>query len=512
MTTSTAPRTVAAPRRAPEASFFPPRRPGVAFAGIALAFLSFALLQNLLIPVLPVMQTELRTDAAGITWALTAWLITAAVATPLLGKVGDLVGKRRTVLVSLVAIGLGSIVAALAQDLTVLVVGRVLQGLGGAVFPLGFGLVRDLFPRERVAGRIGALSAIMGIGAGVGTVLAGPLSELVGWRGLFLIPLAGVLVAGALLVRDRTLESRATGRVNALSALLLSGWLVALLTPLSTGSQLGWGSPFVLGLLGLAAVLFVGWLAVELRSREPLIDLRVMSLPGVWNANLASLLIGAAMFGVFAYFARFVQTPTSTGYGLGASVAESGLLMLPMLVTMSGVGFLVGAINRVVGLRVQLAVAAALIAISTASLALEHGAAWELAAAAGVFGIGLGLAIAATTSIVVQNVPASQTGVATGANANIRTIGSALGTALMTAIVTGSADAAGLPTEVAYQTGFLVLAGLALLASVVALLPSRRRAGATSAGADAAEPTERADETALEEADELALASAVAEA
>ena len=420
------------------------------------------------------MQEELDTDTAGITWALTAWLISAAVTTPLLGRVGDLVGKRRTILIALSAVALGSVVAALAPSLPVLLAGRVLQGLGGAVFPLGFGIVRDVFPADRVAPRIGALSAVMAIGSGLGTVLAGPLSTFLSWRGLFLLPLVGVTVGGLLVFTVRDSAQRAPGRVNISAAILLSGWLVALLLPLSTGTQWGWSSPVVLGLFALAAALFVAWFVVEVRSREPLVDMRMMRLPGVWNTNLAAILLGAAMFGVFAYLARFVQTPASTGYGFGATVAESGLLMLPMLVTMAVVGFFTGPITRVIAFRGQLALGAALIALSSASIGILHQAPWQTAVAAGVFGLGLGMSFAAMTSIVVQSVPASQTGIASGMNANLRTIGGAIGTAVMTAIITSSLTAADLPAEWGYNAGFLVMAGLAAVAVVVALLSGVR--------------------------------------
>ena len=263
--------------------------------------------------------------------------------------------------------------------------------------------------------------------------------------------------------------------MNLLSATLLTMWLVALLLPLSTGAQWGWGSPRVIGLFGSAAVLLVTWAWVELRSANPLVDLRMLREPAVWSTDIAAIFFGAAMFGVFAYFPRFAQTPASTGWGLGASVGESGLLMLPMLVTMAVSGFLIGPLGRIVPPRLQLMGAAVLLALSTASLAVLHANGLELAVAAAVFGIGLGVGFAAMTTVVVQSVPATQTGVASGVNANLRTIGSAIGTALLTAIVTGSSDASGTPTQQGYETGFLVLAALAAVAALVVLSARIRR-------------------------------------
>ncbi|WP_211359812.1 MFS transporter [Actinocorallia herbida] len=451
------------------------------FTALAVTALTFATLQSLLVPVLPVIQQDLHTDAAGATWTLTAWLITAAVATPLLGRIGDLAGKRRIFLVTVAAVGVGSVVAALAPTLGVLLAARVLQGLGGAMFPLAFGILRDTFPAARLPAGIGAFSALTAVGAGLGTVLAGPLAAALGWRGLFLIPLVGMLVGAVLTLRwvpDST--TRAGGRVNVPAAVLLAGWLVALLLPLSSGAQWGWGSPAVIGLFVLAAVLVAAWALVELRSRTPLVDLRTLAAPALWSTNLAAVFFGAAMFGVFAYFPRFAQTPASSGYGLGLTVGESGLLMLPMLITMAAMGFLAGPLTRFVEPRRQLIAAALLLALPTASLALFHHNAWQLGTAAAFFGIGLGAGFAAMTTVVVQNVPPTETGVASGVNANLRTIGSALGTVLLTAIVTGTAGPTGIPTESGYEYGFLTLAALAVVSALIVITarPHRRPAPA----------------------------------
>ncbi|CAN5442827.1 N/A [soil metagenome] len=438
---------------------------------------SFITLQSLLVPVLPIMQQDLRTSTSGITWTLTAWLIAAAVSTPLLGRVGDLVGKRRVLLISIAAVAVGSVIAALAPNLDVLILARVIQGMGGAIFPLSYGLVRDALPPARVAGGIGILSAITALGSGLGTVLAGPLSTLLGWRGLFIVPLAGAVVGVFLVLRYvPAFGLRAPGRINVPAALLLSGWLVALLLPLSSGTNWGWASPLTIGLFALAAVLLSAWIIVEVRSRQPLVDMRMMSLPGVWNTNAAAVLLGAAMFAVWAYFARFVQEPLSTGYGLGLDITSAGLIMLPMLLLMGIAGFFTGRLSRIVSFRTQLAGAATLIALATLSIGLLHSNVVQLVIATAFFGLGLGVAFAATTNIIVQSVPPTQTGVATGMNANLRTIGSSIGTAIMTVIVTGTAvTVGGEPTEAGYTLGFVVLSAFAAGAVVLALVGRRPR-------------------------------------
>ena len=448
------------------------------FAALGLSVASFATLQSLIVPVLPVIQSELHTTTAGVTWAVTAWLVSAAVATPLVGRIGDLAGRRRTFLIAVAGVSVGSLVAAAAPTIGALIVARVIQGLGGAMFPLAFGLLREAFPAHRLPSAIGAMSAMLAIGSGLGTVLAGPLADLLGWRGLFLVPLVLIAIGGvltALFVPES--RERATGGVNVPAAVLLSGWLVALLLPLSQGTIWGWGSPLVIGLLVAALVLLAAWVVVELRSRVPLVDIRMLASPRIWPMNLAGMLNGAAMFGVFAFFPRFVQTPASTGWGLGASVAVSGLLMLPMLVTMGVAGFLSGPLARVIASRTQVAIAGALMVVATVAIALAHSTAWMLMAEAAVFGLGLGIVYAAITSVVVQSVPPTQTGVASGMNTNLRTIGSSIGVTVMTAIVAGTIGPTGIPTEAGYTAGFLAVAAIgagAVLAAVAAILLARR--------------------------------------
>lgn len=453
------------------------RSPLVIFGVLAVSLASLTMLQSLVVPVLPALQREFGTSPSLITWTLTAWLLSAAIATPILGRVGDMVGKRRTLLVVLAALALGSLIAATAPTIGVLLIGRVIQGLGGAMFPLAFGIVRDNLPAARVPGAIGALSAVIAVGSGLGTVLAGPIVDGLGWRWLFWIPLVTTVVGGLLAaVVIPESASRAGGRINWLAAGLLAGWLVALLMPLSEGMVWGWSSPLVIGLFVAAAVLLAAWIVVEVRSINPLIDMRIMRLPGVWTVNLAALFVGAGMFGIFAFFPRFVQTPTSAGYGLGATVGESGILMLPMLVAMAAAGFVSGPLARRIGFTAQLVGGAALIAASALGFAFLHGAALAVSIEAGITGFGLGIAYAAMTSLIVQGVPASQTGVASGMNANIRTIGGALGSTIMAAIVTSRLEPSGLPTESGYTNGYLVLAIFALGAVAAGLiLPVLRR-------------------------------------
>lgn len=455
------------------------------FAVLATGAGVFSMLQSLIAPALPTVQHALHTSQSTATWVMTAYLLSASVFTPILGRVGDLVGKKRTLVAVLLAVLAGCLVAALAPNIGVLIIARVVQGVGGALFPLSFGIIRDEFDASQVPGSISNLSAVIAAGGGVGMVAAGPIVSALDYRWLFWFPV-GIVAVTTLIALRYVPESpnRADGRVNWLGAVLLSGWLVALLLPLSQAGSWGWGSARVIGLFAVAVVLFAAWLSSEARSRSPLIDLKVMRLPSVWTTNTAALLFGAGMYSIWSFLPGFVQTPASAGYGFGASVTASGLLMLPMLIAMFVSGVLSGRLEPIVGAKALLTTGAALGAVACAILALWHDQQWQIALVAGIFGLGIGLAFASMANLIVGSVPPEQTGAATGMNANIRTIGGSIGAAVTSVLVTGHLQASGLPYDSGYTHGFTLLAVLLLGAALAALLVPRRsgRSGGTTVG------------------------------
>jgi EmrB/QacA subfamily drug resistance transporter len=469
------------------------RRPHyqVTFAVLAAGIAAFALLQSMVIPVLTTVQQQLHTSQAAATWVLTAYLLSASVATPILGRIGDMMGKERVFVVSLAALAVGSLLAALAPNIGVMIVARAIQGLGGGMLPVGFGIIRDEFPAEKVAGAVGILAALTAVGGGLGIVIAGPIVDALNWHWLFWLPMILTLAAaaGAVLFVPES-PVRSPGQISWLPAVLLSGWLVALLVPLSEASQWGWTSGTVIGLFSLCVVLAAAWAWSELRAATPLIDMKMMRIPAVWTNNLVALLIGVGMYATFAFLPEFLQTPSAAGYGFGASITRSGLMLLPSAVTMFVVGLFAGGLARRFGGK-ALVVAGCLIGCaSMVILAFAHAHEWEIYLATGIMGVGFGLAFSAMSALVVAAVPAHQTGVASGMNANIRTIGGSIGSAVMASIVTSQLEASGLPKEAGYTTGFAVMAGGLVLAALAGLLiPSARRVRpAAGLPAEAAQP------------------------
>jgi EmrB/QacA subfamily drug resistance transporter len=444
---------------------------------LSLGGLSFAVLQSLVAPALPVMAKDLHTSTDNISWVLTAYLLAASVLTPILGRLGDMVGKRRVMLVVLAILAAGTLLAALAPNLPVLIVARALQGAAGAILPLSIGIVRDELPRERVGVTVGLLSAIFGIGAGLGIVLAGPIVDHLSWPWLFWFPL--VLIAAALVgVAAGVPESkvRTPGRLDVLGTVILSLSMVSLLLAISKGSDWGWGSTKTLGLLGIGAVALVVFVLVELRTREPLIDVRLMKIRGVWATNIVGLAFGFAMYGTFLLVPTLLELPKITGYGFGKSVSSAGLFLLPTTLMMLVFGPLSGVLERRFGPKLPLTLGAVAVVAAFVLPAVSHDAVWQLLASGVLTGAGIGLVFAAMSNAIIESVPATQTGEATSVNSIVRTIGGSIGSAVVAAIIAADTTSQGLPADRAFATGFWVSAAVAVVAVVASLaLPSARR-------------------------------------
>src|ERR1700761_4069748 len=256
----------------------PPRtRYWATFTVLAAATAAYALLQSLVTPVLPTIEAGLHTTQNTVTWVLTAYLLSASIFTPIMGRLGDMWGKERMLVAALVALTLGSVLAALTGSIVVMIVARVIQGIGGGVLPLSFGIIREEFPVEKVAGAVGIIAALAAAGAGLGIVLAGPIVDALNFHWLFWIPMIIlVIAAGAAHVVVPESRVRTPGRVSWSAAVLLSGWLVALMLAVSEAPTWGWTSGKVIGLILAAGVLAIAWVMVEGHSAQPLIDMRMM--------------------------------------------------------------------------------------------------------------------------------------------------------------------------------------------------------------------------------------------
>ncbi|GAB6901994.1 MFS transporter [Kineosporia succinea] len=460
----------------------PPGRPGASpvllLTLLALGAGNFSVLQSLVNPALGTMGAELGADPSTSSWVLTGYLLAAAVATPLAGRLGDLYGRRNLLLGVLFLLAVGGVVAASAPTMGVLIAGRLVQGAAGALYPLSFGIVRDQLPPERVASGIGLLSGTLGVGGGIGIVAAGPVVEVLGWRWLFWIPalLTLVVLVGAWYWLPDS-SSRAPGGISPLPPVLLTGWLTALLLGLSKAGVWGWTSARVLSLLAGAVVLAAAWLVSESRSPHPLVDLRVLRRRAVWATDLAALAIGFALFGSFLLIPQLLTVPRSGGYGFGASVTVAGLFLLPSALMSLIFGPVSGRLSTRYGTRGLITGGALVVAASMALPALDHSGYWQLLVCSTGLGIGMGLAFAALANAVVEHVPPSQIGVATGVNTLARSLGGSLGTALV---------ATSLVSDSGFTRGFWICALAGLVSAVTGLCIPRGRGPARCEAPDPA--------------------------
>ncbi|WP_239070540.1 MFS transporter [Cellulomonas chitinilytica] len=449
---------------------------------LSLGGLSFALLQSLVAPALPAISADLQASVTDISWIMTAYLLSASVLTPILARLGDMAGKRKIMLVVLVLLAAGTVVAGLATSLPVLVAGRVLQGAAGAILPLSIGIVRDELPKERVSVTVGMLSAISGIGAGLGIVLAGPIVDHLSWEWLFWLPL--VLVAAALVgVAVGVPESpvRTPGRLDLVGTFVLSVSLVSLLLAISKGRAWGWDSGQTLALFAVGVVGLVAFVLVELRVREPLIDMRLLAIRGVWPANAVGLTFGFLMFGTFLVIPTLLELPAATGYGFGKSITQAGLFLLPTTLMLIVFGPVAGILARKYGAKLPMVLGAVAGTAAYALPAVAHDQLWQIVASGLLSGAAIGLVFAAMSNAIIAAVPATHTGQATSVNAIVRTVGGSIGTAVVAAVIASDVTPQGIPTDHAFTLGFAVCAAVGVLAIAAALaMPSRRaRAGAS---------------------------------
>jgi MFS family permease len=382
------------------------------------------------------------------------------------------------------------VVSAVGGSIGVLILGRAIQGAGGAIFPLAFGIIRDEFPRERVATSIGLISATFGIGGGLGLVLAGVIVDHLSVQWIFWSSV-GVTSFAAWATWRYVPESpvRVRARIDWGGAALLSLALASLLLGVSQGNAWGWDSPGVLGLFAAAIVLGTAFVNFERRVQEPMVDMELMSKRAVWSTNLTAFAIGFAMFGSYVLIPQLVELPAVTGYGFGESTTVAGLLLLPSALVMLGAGPLSGWLGSRFGSRLPLALGGCFAVLAYVELALFHSSLAEIAVGALLVGIGIGLAFAAMANLVVEAVRQDQTGVATGINTIMRSIGGSIGAQVAAALLAGHVILDGrFPAE----SGFTKAFAMSALAAVVALIatsliprPSRR------VGAPVAEQQER---------------------
>ncbi|MGW1605532.1 MFS transporter [Streptomyces eurythermus] len=449
--------------------------PVLAFAGIVVA-----VMQTLLVPVIKDLPQLLDTAPSNATWVLTSTLLSGAVATPIMGRLGDLYGKRRMLVLSLAVMVIGALVSAFTSELITMIVGRTLQGFAMGAIPLGIGLMRDMLPRERLGSAMALMSSSIGVGGGLALPAAALVAQHTDWHALF-YGAAGLGALAILLTLLAVPESpmRAQGSFDLAGALGLSTGLVLLLLPITKGSDWGWSSGTTLGLFAAAVVVLVLWGLYELRVQAPLVDLRTTARPAVLFTNLASIMVGVAFYVVSLVLPQLLQLPTATGYGLGQTMVVAGLCVAPLGLTMMFTAPVYARLSARYGPKVTLITGLLIIAIGYGGGLGLMDAAWQTIVTSVILGAGIGLAYSSLPALIVGAVPASETGAANGLNTLMRSIGTSVSSAVVGMVLANTANDVGgvaIPTMHGFRVSFLIATAAVAVGLLLALfLPKSPR-------------------------------------
>lgn len=476
----------------------PTARAGGVVATLALAGVTAAIMQTLVTPLIAELPQLLHTTSSNAAWVITVTLLAGAVCVPVFGRLGDLVGKRPMLLVCSVPLVAGSVVCALSSSVAPMIIGRGLQGMGMGILPLGIALLRDAVPAEKLSSSIALVSASMGIGGAIGLPLAAAVAQYADWRALFWgSAVLAAVVATLIWFLIPDVPAGAKGqRFDLPGALGLGIGLVCLLLGVSKGADWGWDSATTLGLFAAAVVALLAWGRWELRTRDPLIDLRTTARPRVLLTNAASIFVGFAMYASMLIVPQLLQFPKATGYGLGQSMLAAGLWLAPGGVMMMIVSPLGGKLTNARGPKFTLISGALVIAAGYGLSQALTGSAPGLMVAMIVINSGVGLAYGAMPALIMSSVPLAETAAANGFNTLMRSLGTSIGSAVIGVVLSQmTTTMAGytFPSEQAFRTGLLIGCILALVsAAIAAAIPALRRAAADAGEGDTAAAAEQA--------------------
>jgi MFS family permease len=480
----------------------------ILIAVLSAAGISVSLMQTLVIPMIPELPALLHTSASNASWAITVTLLTAAVATPVCGRLGDMYGPKPILIICAALLTAGSVTAALTSSLIPLIVGRGLQGFGLPVIPLGISVLRASVREERVRTAMGLMSASLGVGGALGLPLSALIAERYEWHTLFWF---AACLGGASLLLFATLVPRipagSTDRFDPLGAIGLAAGLVTLLLPISKGASWGWTSSTTLGLLGASTVVFVLFGLWQFRVSSPIVDLRTTLRRPVLTTNLASIAIGFALLAMSLIGPMILELPTETGYGLGQTMLRAGLWMAPSGLAMMAAAPIAAAIAGKRGPKLTLFIGSVIVACGYLAGDRLLNSPVQILAFSVAVSVGVGFAFASLPALINAAVPASETAAANGINALARSLGTSMSSAVIGTVMAGMTTSflgRELPSLHAFQTALLIAAGAAALAAALSVLipdPAASLPGSTEP-APAAQPVEPQDWARREETEE----------
>jgi MFS family permease len=448
----------------------------LAFTGLIAAFT-----QTLVTPIIPQLPALLNAAPADTTWVLTSTLLAAAISIPITGRLGDMYGKRRVMLILLLLLVAGSIVCALSATLVPIIIGRVLQGMSLGVISLGISILRDVLHPKSLGGAVALVSATLGVGAAVGLPAAAVIAQNLDFHYLFwlatILALVCVGLVGAV-VPVSTL--RAGGRFDFPGAVGFGVGLVGLLLAVSKGNAWGWGSPLTIGLLAGGVIVLVLWALFELRTTDPLVDLRVAARRPVLLTNLTSITIGFGFFVTTAVFPTLLEAPTNSGVGLGQTLIISSLCLMPLGLVMFVMSPIAARLSAARGPRFSLILGGIIVTVAFAIAIVLHSEIWHVILISSIVGVGVGIAYASMPTLIMHSVPATETASANGLNSVMRTLGSTIaGTVAGLVLANGAvvSDGVAVPLGSSFQLMFGIASAVLLAGVLIALFIPRRDRG-----------------------------------
>ncbi len=465
----------------------PHPRPRLLVIALSLVALTVAVLQTAVVPVLGVIAEQLNASTVAVSWAVTANLLAAAAATPLIGRLADLLDKKQVLLGVLVIVLIGSVVAATTTSLSLLIAGRVLQGVSFALYPICVAILRDELPEGSVVGALAVLSGTLGFGGGTGLVVTGLLMHGdAGYHRVFWLTTGftiAVIVLALIIVPSR--PGTGSGTIDWLGAAGLAAGLSATLLTVTQGNSWGWTSPVTIGVALLGMAILLAWWWWEGRRPHPLVSIAMLTRRAVLLTNLATIFVGMGLYFGFLGLTQFVQIDReAAGYGFSATVLRASVVfLLPGAITGFVTATLSGRFIERFGARPVLVCGAVTGIVGFVWLAVAHSQPWQVIIAGVWVNAYISLGYGALPALVVSEVDASETGVATGINAIARTVGSSLAAAVVAVLLARSVTDTGLPSEHAFVLIFIggaVTAGLAML-----LIALSRAGGRESRSAEA---------------------------
>lgn len=448
-------------------------------AVLVLGIIVFGFQQTAITPSLPVVQADLGASREWTTWLLSGYFIIASVVSVFLAKVADRSGKRRVLVGALGAFFVGSLGAAFAPTIGLLVVCRLVQGLGGVVFPVCFAILRDELPERHVRSGIGLLTGGFGIGSLAGYAVGGLITQTLGWRWIFGL---GAIVVAAATVLIRAVVPRSPTRVERsldIPGVLLFGAAVsATIVGFTEGPERGWTSPVPVGMFALAVVAALVWVWCELRTDEPLMDLRVLSSRPILLTNVASILSGYAVIGASVVLTFLLQSRVGShlvAFGLSAGPLLTGVVLIPRALGQSFGGPVATPISRRLGQVWAFTGGMVLITVALVGLACLRSALWMVVVELALLGIGFGVAITVMGSIITLTADVAETSVATSINSVLRRVGGAIGAQLGVALLGTVGGGGAEPTHAGFTAAFAVAASAAAVGAVCTIFIRPRR-------------------------------------